>query len=328
MLHTTVCEMLGISHPVVQAGMARYGTSADLVAAVSAAGGLGTLGCLDRTAQDALAEIRRIRDRTDRPFAVNFVLHRCDEATFAACLDERVPVFTFFRGDPSAAIERAHAAGAKTIYQATSVAEARRAVDVGVDMLIAQGTEAGGHMGPVPLFGLLPEVVAVAAGRPVLAAGGIVDGSGLAAALCLGAAGVVMGTRFLATPESPATAAHKRALLAAEAESTVASTIFDTIWGEAWPGVQARALRNRLTARWIGREVELADTRDDAAHALRRAEAADDPEEMINLAGMGVGRIRELKPAGQIVHDVVAEAAAILQRLCTTAPARADAMAN
>lgn len=316
MLRTPVCDLLGISHPVVQAGMARYGTSADLVSAVSAAGGLGTLGCLGRSAADAREQIRRIRERTGRPFAVNFVLHRRDEETFAACLAERVPIFTFFRDDPAPAIARVHAAGALALYQATTVDEARRAVAAGADAVIAQGTEAGGHMGPIPLFSLLPEVVAVAGGRPVLAAGGIVDGRGLAAALCLGAAGVVIGTRFLATPEAPATPSHKRALLAAAPESTVASTIFDTLWGdEVWPGVQARALRNSLTARWLGREQELLRAPEEAVAALQRAEAADDSAEMIHLAGMGVGRIRELAPAGRIVRDVVAEATSILREL-------------
>src|SRR5262249_52670467 len=151
---------------------------------------------------EAVAAIRQIRSLTDRPFGVNFVLHLRDDDTFAACLAERVPVFSFFRSDPAEAVARAHEAGALTIHQITTVEEATRACDVGVDVLVAQGYEAGGHMGPVPLLTLLPEVVAVAGERPVLAAGGIVDGRGLAAALCLGAAGALMGTRFLATHEN------------------------------------------------------------------------------------------------------------------------------
>src|SRR5262245_56310366 len=121
MIRTSICDILGITHPVVQAGMARYGTNAELVAAVSAAGGLGTLGCLGRSAADAREQIRRIRALTDRPFAVNFVLQHRDEDAFAVCLAERPPIFTFFRGDPSAAIAEAHAAGALAVYQATTV---------------------------------------------------------------------------------------------------------------------------------------------------------------------------------------------------------------
>ncbi|HYN89009.1 MAG TPA: nitronate monooxygenase [Ardenticatenaceae bacterium] len=314
MIHTTACDVLGILHPIVQAGMAGpKHTNAELVAAVSNAGGLGILGCLERPADQAVAEIRRIRALTDRPFGVNFVLHQRDDAAFDACLAERVPVFSFFRGDPAESVARAREAGARTIYQVTTVAEAIDACAMGVDVLVAQGHEAGGHMGPLPLFGFLPEVVAVAGARPVLAAGGIVDGRGLAAALCLGAAGVLMGTRFLATPESPASAIHKQALLSASGPvATVASGIFDVLWESDWPGVQARALRNRLTARWVGREGELRAHLAEAQAALQQAQEAGNPEEMILLAGMGAGCIQDLKPAGQVVHDIIAEAAQIL----------------
>src|SRR5919199_1429279 len=146
MIHTSACEVLGVAYPIVQAGMARSNTSADLVAAVSAAGGLGVLGCLDRPPGEAVAEIRRIRALTDRPFGVNFVLHLLDADTFDACLAERVPVFSFFRGDPGDAVARAREVGARTIHQVTSVEEARHAGAVGVDVLVAQGREAGGHM--------------------------------------------------------------------------------------------------------------------------------------------------------------------------------------
>jgi NAD(P)H-dependent flavin oxidoreductase YrpB (nitropropane dioxygenase family) len=319
-LHTRACDLLGVAHPVVQAGMAREYTSAELVAAVSAAGGLGILGCLGRPAEEAVAEIRRIRALTDRPFGLTFVLHQLDEAAFAASLAERPPVVAFFRGDPAEATARAHAAGAIVLHQVTSAEEAAHACAVGVDALIAQGTEAGGHNGPTPLFGLLPEVVAAAGERPVLAAGGIVDGRGLAAALCLGAAGVAMGTRFLATPEAPVAALYKRRLLAAGPGATLASDIPDILWGPEWPGVQARALRNRLLARWTGREAALRAERDAAIAALERATAAGDPEEMILLAGMGVGQIADLRPAGEIVRGVVAEAAAILRQMASSAP--------
>jgi NAD(P)H-dependent flavin oxidoreductase YrpB (nitropropane dioxygenase family) len=315
MIRTHVCDVLGIDHPIVQAGMAGpWHTNAELVAAVSEAGGLGVLGCLGRSPEEAITEIRRVRSLTQRPFGVNFVLHVRNDETFAACLDERVPVFFFFRGDPEEAVARAHQAGALAIHQVTNTAEAMRAYEVGVDVLVAQGNEAGGHMGPLSLFSFLPEVVMLAGTRPVLAAGGIVDGRGVAAALCLGAAGVLMGTRFLATPESPASAPHKRAILTAIGpDATVASEIFDILWGVPWPGVQVRALRNTLTERWVGREDELRARRAEAVVALQQAEATNDPEECGMLAGMGAGRIAELKPAGEIVRDVMAEAARILR---------------
>ncbi len=314
MIHTRACEILGITHPIVQAGMSRRQTNAELVAAVSSAGGLGILGCLGRPADETVAEIRRIRTLTDRPFGVNFVLHLLDEETFNACLDERVPVFSFFRGDPAEAVARAHNAGAVTLHQVTTVEEAEQACAIGTDVLVAQGTEAGGHQGHVPLLSLLPAVVEVAEMRPVLAAGGIVDGRGLAAALCLGASGALIGTRFLATPECPASATHKRGILRASTGGTVASSMFDIIWGDEWPGVGARALRNRLTDRWQGREQELRRVRAKVLADLQRAEEAENQDEMILLAGEGAGRIQDIRPAGEVVHMIVAKATRVLQQ--------------
>ncbi len=123
------------------------------------------------------------------------------------------------------------------------------------------------------------------------------DGRGLAAALCLGAQGVVIGTRFLATPESPARSVHKEAILQASWGDTTASEMFDILWGADWPGVQARAIRNRLTERWAGREDALRAERDEALATLHQAEAADNPEEMVLLAGVGAARINQITPA-------------------------------
>jgi NAD(P)H-dependent flavin oxidoreductase YrpB (nitropropane dioxygenase family) len=312
MIHTRICDLFGIAHPIVQAGMAREYTSAELVAAVSNAGGLGILGCLGRPAEEAVAEIRRIRELTTRPFGVNFVVHLLDEQTFAACLEARVPVFSFFRGQPEQAIARAHAASARTIYQVTTLEEAGHALDAGTDALVAQGTEAGGHQGAIPLMSLLPAVVALAGPRPVLAAGGIVDGPTLAAALCLGASGALMGTRFLATAEAPASAAHKQAILRVQPGDTVSSGIPDILWGEAWPGVQARALRNRLVERWLGCADELRAVRADVLAAVHRAEAAGDPDEMILLAGAGAAQIHRILPAAEVVQTVIHDAAHLL----------------
>lgn len=243
------------------------------------------------------------------------MLHGLNEATFAACLAERPPIFSFFRGRPAEAVARAHEVGALTMHQVTTVAEAQEACAAGVDVLVAQGHEAGGHNGPLPLLSLLPAVVAVADERPVLAAGGIVNGRDLAAVLCLGAAGVLMGTRFLATPESPISPNYKAALVAAcGPDATVSSEIFDILWDDPWPGVQVRALHNGFMRRWLGREEKLKAQRAEAVAAFRLAELDDNVEERGMLAGMGAGRIHDLKPAGQIVREMVAEAAQILER--------------
>jgi nitronate monooxygenase len=156
------------------------------------------------------------------------------------------------------------------------------------------------YMGPIPLRILLPEVVAVAGQRPVLAAGGIVDGHGLAAALRLGASGVLMGTRFLATPEAPALPGHKQAILDAKPGATVASSIFDILWGDAWPGVQARASQNRFTQRWVGREDELRAVVEEVRRERERIGADEDPQEMVLLAGEGAGQIHDIISAGQL----------------------------
>jgi NAD(P)H-dependent flavin oxidoreductase YrpB (nitropropane dioxygenase family) len=319
MIYTKVCELLGIEYPIVQAGMAGpWFTNPELVAAVSNAGGLGILGGLGRSVEQAVADIRHIRRLTDRPFGVNFVLHRLDKEAFEACLAENVPVFSFFRGDPAEAVARAHEVGALTIHQVTTVEEASYAGEVGADVLVAQGHEAGGHNGMVPLFSLLPEVIAVAGTRPVLAAGGIVDGRGLAAVLCLGAAGVLMGTRFLATEEAPVSANYKQAILAAKgSEATAASTIFDIIWEDAWPGVQVRALRNNFIRRWLGREEALPAQLAEAQATLQQADVADDSAERGLLAGMGAARIHDVRPAGQIIHDMIAEATQVLSDMST-----------
>jgi NAD(P)H-dependent flavin oxidoreductase YrpB (nitropropane dioxygenase family) len=313
MLSTRATEKLGIRHPIVQAGMARGFTGAELVAAVSGAGGLGVLGCLNRPADETVSDIQRIRTLTDRPFGLNFVVHHLDEDAFEAALAERVPVITFFRGEPERVVARAHAAGAAVIYQVTTVEEAQRAIRAGADMLIAQGSEAGGHVGPIALSTILPAVVAIAGGRPVFAAGGIVDGSSLAAAMRLGADGGWIGTRFLATPESPALPAHKQAIVDAGPGATVRTTMWDLIWGRPWPGVEVRAIRNALVDRWIDRQGEIPVVRAEITAGMEQAELRGDAAETDLLAGEGVGRIRDIRPAGELVGEISADAEEILR---------------
>lgn len=302
--------MLRITHPIIQAGMARRYTSARLVAAVSESGALGILGCLGRPVHEVVAEIRGIRALTDKPFGVNFVIHRLDVEAFEAALAEQVPVFSFFRGDPTAAVARAHRAGAVTIHQVTTTDEALQAARAGADVIAAQGTEAGGHCGPLPLSALLPDVVRLIGDRPIIAAGGIVDGRGLAASIAFGAAGVLMGTRFLASAEAPASANHKRAIVEAGHDATVASGRFDLLWEDTrWPGVRVRALRNRL-ARFLAtaNDARFAASLETLRAAMAHAIDVDDPEERPLLAGMGASRIDSILPVGEVVNGMVAEA--------------------
>lgn len=276
---------------------------------------MGLCACTWTAEGEITALTRDLRALTDRPFGLNFVLHIADPRIIACALECGVPVLSSFRGDPTGLVPRVHAAGALAVHQVTTLEEAEQALDAGVDALIVQGNEAGGHCGPHPLMARLPAVIDRAGLVPVLAAGGLVDGRGLAAVLALGAGGVVMGTRFIATPECPASPAHKAALLAARPGDTVWSPLWDILWNEDWPGVGVRALRNAMLDRWHDRPLELAAQIDAVRAELAAAEARDDPTMRALLAGCGAGRIDRLLPAGQVVTDVVAEAAAVLADL-------------
>jgi nitronate monooxygenase len=317
MLHTPACDILRIRHPVCQAGMARY-TSAELVAAVSRAGGLGVHGSLGRGADELRHLIRATRALLrGEPFGVNLVVRRTDDAILDLCLAERVPVIVLSWGDPRPWTARARATGAVVMYQVTTTDEVPAALQAGVDLLIAQGTEGGGHSGFIPLATLLPAVAAAAGTTPVLAAGGIADGRGLAAALALGAAGVYVGTRFLATPEAPVSAAWKAALVAAGTGDTIHTGAFDTLWGRPWPGGRVRAVANRFTADWDGRDEALLARHDAVQQAVWQAERDDDPGLLALMAGTGVAAIAAITPAATVVEAMVSDATAIIGSLST-----------
>jgi NAD(P)H-dependent flavin oxidoreductase YrpB (nitropropane dioxygenase family) len=297
--------------------MAGY-TSPELVAAVSRAGGLGVHGSLGRGAD----ELRRLFRETrallrGEPFGVNLVVRRTDEAILDLCLEERVPVIALSWGDPRPWTARAHSAGAVVLHQVTTLAEVPVALEAGVDLLVAQGTEGGGHSGFVPLVALLPAVVDAAGATPVLAAGGIADGRGLASALALGAAGAYIGTRFLATPEARVSAAWKAALVAAGADDTIHTRTFDTLWGRTWPGGRVRAVANRFTAEWDGREEALLAQHAEVQAAVWQAERDDDPGLISLMAGTGVAAISAITPAAIVVETLVSEAAAVIGALGT-----------
>jgi NAD(P)H-dependent flavin oxidoreductase YrpB (nitropropane dioxygenase family) len=330
-MKTTLCHLLGIEHPIIAAPMGPDLTGPDLVAAVSNAGGLGILQAQLCPPPLFRQEIRRVRALTDRPFGVNLILHFPVEDQVAVCLEERVPVLSFFWGDPTPYVGRAHAAGVKVFHQIGSVAEAERAAAAGVDVIVAQGVEAGGHVrGEVSTLALVPRVVDAVAPRPVAAAGGIADGRGVVAVLALGAQGAVLGTRFLASAESRAHPHYKQRLLEADAASTVRTTLF----GHGWPNAPHRSLRTAFVEQWLGQEARGQESRLDepavgqtvisgqAMPVLRfvslppNAEASGDIDSMAQLAGQGVGLVRAIKPAGQIVHELVEEARQIIsQRL-------------
>lgn len=314
MLRTTACDVLGIEAPIVQAGMAVV-TSAELVAAVSNAGGLGILGALLRPPDALRQEIRRIRELTDRPFGVNHVIEHVDAAGLEITFEERVPVLSLAWGDPGPYLQRARDLGMKVIHQVNTARQGARAAAAGVDLIVAQGADGGGHVGAVGTMALVASVVDATHPVAVLAAGGIADGRGLAVALALGAQGVLMGTRFLATQEAPCPPAWKQQILAATEADTVSSTAFDRAMSTDWPGAVLRAVRNRFLDEWVGREEEVAREAARLGPMLMRAFEAGDMEIFPPMAGQSCGLIRDLPPAAQVVREVAAQAEETLRRL-------------
>jgi enoyl-[acyl-carrier protein] reductase II len=313
-LRTRVCEVLGIDVPILQAGMSTF-TSAELVAAVSNAGGLGILGALLRPVDELRAEIRRIRTLTSRPFGVNHVIAHLDPAALDVTLDERVPVLSLAWGNPAPLTARAHAAGVRVVHQVTTAAGAAEAAAAGVDIVIGQGTDGGGHVGFVGTMALLPAVVDAARGTPVVAAGGIADGRGLVAALALGADGVLMGTRFLATPEAPIPDAWRRVIVSADGSATVRTAAFDRAVTMPWPGAEVRAIRNAFLGEWAERPDDAERHAAELGPRLMSALMAGDFDVFPPMAGQSCGIIADVVPAAEIVRRTIDEARTALRRI-------------
>ena len=322
-LQTPLCDLLGIRYPICQAGMAFVARSG-LAAAVSRAGGLGVIAAAHASPAELRAEIRRVRDQTDRPFGVD-ILFATVSTTGAetdrftddvrgwvdVTLEERVPVLVAGLGSPGPVTADAHRLGVKVMALCGNVKQARALAASGVDVVIAQGHEAGGHTGRVAGLVLLPAVVDAVAPVPVVAAGGIADGRGLAAALALGAVGVWMGTRFIASPEAYCHENYRQKVVAIDEEGTVVT--------RAVSGKPNRQIRNAFTREW---EKRVADIQPFPVQFERvgkpaaiRAREAGDIENGSAACGQSAGLIRDVRPAGEIIAAMVDEASAVLARL-------------
>jgi NAD(P)H-dependent flavin oxidoreductase YrpB (nitropropane dioxygenase family) len=306
-LQTPVCDLLGIQIPIFQAGMSTY-TTPELVAAVSNAGGLGIIGGLSRDADELREEILKVRQLTSRPFGVNHVVSQLDPDAIDVTLELRVPVLSLAWGKAGEVVRRAHDAGMKVIHQVNTPEEAGRAASDGADVIVAQGAEGGGHVGAMSTLPLVPQVIDVVNGVPVLAAGGIADGRGLAAVLILGAQGALIGTRFLATPEARGRGHSKDAILNALGSQTMASKFFDDVLGLRWPGALVRSIRNPLLDRWAQRQQDWALAAEQIRPSLEAALAAGD----FVIAGESAGLIHDIVPAGELVARIAREAEALL----------------
>ena len=326
-LQTSLCDLLNIELPIIQAPMAGVATPA-LAAAVSNAGGLGMLPLTFVEPETERNLIRQMRQLTAHPFGVNFILQWPQQERLQVCLEEGVPVVSFFWGDPSPYIAAVHAAGSLVMQTVGSAAEARRVRDAGADILVAQGWEAGGHVwGQVATLPLVPRVVDAVAPAPVVAAGGIADGRGLAAVLALGAAGAWIGTRFLASQEANVHPLYKEKVLQAAETDTVYSCLFD---GD-WPDAPHRTLRNSTITNWEasgsppsgerpGEGDVIAARVEDGLPILRYEATLPVPgdvgevEAMALYAGQSAGLVTRLQSAGDIVKELADEAIRTLQR--------------
>lgn len=290
--------------------------STDLVAAVSSAGGIGILGCTGLDARQIRDAADSIRARTDKPFGLNMLMFIADEDSYAETLKARPALvsLSWARRDQNLAtwVAAAHDAGSKVSFMAADVEEAIRGAAAGADIIIAQGSEGGGHVGWMSLSVLLPMVVDAVAPMPVIAAGGIADGRGLAAALAFGAEGVLLGTRFLATEEAALHENFKQAILESNGHDTLLTEIPDVAAGLVWPGAMSRVRRNRLIDRWLGREWALRENLAEVVAGIQSARETGDAQEAPMFFGQDAGLIEDVPPAAEIVARIVEAAESII----------------
>ncbi|MGP8001048.1 MAG: NAD(P)H-dependent flavin oxidoreductase [Streptosporangiaceae bacterium] len=314
-LSTAFTELFSVRHPVALAPLGGTAGGA-LTAAVSNGGGLGLLGGGSGSLAWLDRELPLAAERTSQPWGVGFQSWAIDIAAVERALAYRPRAVMLSFGDPRPFLPPIRQAGAALILQVTDLDEARQAVDLGADVIVAQGTEAGGH-GARPGRSTLPFVPIVAdlaAPVPVLAAGGIADGRGLAAALALGAAGALIGTRFQATAESLADPAVKKAIVAGHGEDTERSTILDVARGSRWPAkYPGRTLAHPFLDEWRGREAELAAD-PGARQAYRDGVAGGDLPPLPVWAGENIDLITDLPPATDLVGALAAQAEDALAR--------------
>lgn len=307
-------QLLGVRHPVLLAPMDLI-SDARLVSAVGAAGGFGILGGGYGNRDWLERELGQL-SASKQSFGVGFITWSLQkqDALLDLALEHRPAAVMLSFGDPSGLIPRIHRAGALAICQVQTLEWAKHALACGADIVVAQGTEAGGHGSSRGLFTLLPEVVRAAGKTPVVAAGGIADGRGMAAALVLGASGVLVGTRFYAAEEAAAPAQAKARICRASGDDTVRSIVFDLSRRNVWPApYTGRCLRNTQTQRWLGREVELMQNAQAESERYARARETGDYDVAAVIAGEAAGLVNEVMSAKAIVDELTMGAETLLR---------------
>ncbi len=309
MLKTEICNLLSIKYPLIQGAMA-WIAGGRLAGAVSSAGALGVIGAGSADTTWITKEIDIARKTTDRPFAVNLMLTSpYIEEVVELVIKERIPVVTTGGGNPGRYMEKLKNAGIKVIPVVASVALARRLSRLGADALIVEGTESGGHIGEMTTMTLVPMVVD-AVDVPVIAAGGIADGRGIAAALALGAEGVQVGTRFICSPECDVHPSYQQKVLKARDRDTV-------VCGTA-TGHPVRAIRNKFTREYLTRE-RMGTSKEELEELGKGRYPAAAVEGKIDdgsiLAGQVCGLISEVQPAGEIISGIIKDTLSVIRRL-------------
>ena len=316
MLKTALCDILGIDVPIILAPMGSA-SSAEFAAAASNEGALGSIGSLFRTSAAVARDIDVVKELTNRNFAVNHIPPAFDADAFRRTLAAHPAVISFALGDPGDLVRQAHDVGSKVMVQVTTVRQAAEAAERGADVIVAQGGEAGGFGGSVSTMVLVPQVVDAVAPIPVVAAGGIFDGRGIAAALVLGAVGVNLGTRFLASNEAPIGDAWKQAITAAQSEDAVKLDVLNDIQpipGTAGYGTVLRSLRTPFMDEWGNRREEARRERERLWTEIQESARAGRRHEMLLTAGQTAGAIKEISPVADIIRQLVAETEAALSR--------------
>jgi enoyl-[acyl-carrier protein] reductase II len=315
MLRTGFCELVGVEHPIVQASIGPW-SSVELTAAASNAGALGSYGTSLVPPERLREDFARLREATDRPFAINHTLRPLSEEAFQLSLDARPRVISLAIGIQRELIERAKAVGCLFMQQVHTVEQAERAAEAGADVVIAQGAEAGGFGGRIGTLTVVRQVARAIAPVPVLAAGGITDGAGLAAALALGAQGANVGTRFVASTEAAVPDDYKRAIVAARADDAVKIEFAGEIFPPAGEGgfdTVPRALRTTYIERGNADPAAVAADAERWREELMTAVEGARIHEIVPFAGQTAGMIGEIEPVREIVESMVREAAEALR---------------
>jgi nitronate monooxygenase/enoyl-[acyl-carrier protein] reductase II len=316
MLKTCLCDVLGIDVPIILAPMGSA-SSAEFAAAASNEGALGSIGSLFRSSAAIARDINVVKQLTNQSYAVNHIPPALDAEAFGYTLAARPPVISFALGDPGDLVQQAHDVGAKVMVQVTTVTQATEAAARGADVIIAQGGEAGGYGGVIGTMALVPQVVDAVAPIPVVAAGGIFDVRGIAAALMLGAVGVNMGTRFLASHEAPVADVWKQAITAARSEDAVKVDVFNDVQpipGTTGYGTVLRSLPTPFITEWGTKRDEACRERTRLWGEIEQRARTCRRHETLLAAGQTAGGIKEILPVAEIIRQLIAEAEAALAR--------------